>query len=105
MAKQNTQPGKVSIELGLIADPLSVQLTGHGLKYDKELAAAYRKLANELEESHGSQFDFYKSMEDIDERALHSDSPGYGYNYTAMAKLSAIQERFAKCYAELQVPA
>jgi hypothetical protein len=72
---------------------------------DKALAKEYRALAKELEEHMGSQFDFYKRMEDVDHEALYTDSPGYGYNYLEMAKLSAIQERFAKCYAELNVPA
>lgn len=70
---------------------------------DKRMAGQYRDLARSLEESMGSQFDFYKAMEEIDSQSLYECSPGYSYNYTAMAKLGAIQERFAKCYAELQV--
>lgn len=43
MEKKNTQPSKVSIEMGLIVDPLSVQLTGHGLKFDQEKVAHFEK--------------------------------------------------------------
>lgn len=43
MSKKNTQPGKVSIEVGLIVDALGVQLTGHGLKFDKEKVEHFDK--------------------------------------------------------------